>query len=156
MKPRMPSSVAATADTNGGSSPFEALGELAGVALENPDAVGRLMNGVKAVADAVREIAVQKTEQERLRLSAQVEIERIHSVRDTMLSYLDRSFDERRKNFDALFSRLDTAIAQTDIDAMSRALDTIVEFARSSPFKDLADAAAAKTVLRDKTREWDF
>lgn len=154
MKPRMPSSVATAEESESDSSPFETLAELAGVALENPDAVGRLMNGVKAVADAVREIAAQKTEQERLRLSAQVEIERIRTVRDTMLSYLDRSFDERRKNFDALFSRLDAAIAQRDVDTMSRTLDTIVEIARSSPFKDLADAASAKTALKDKTREW--
>lgn len=47
-----------------------------------------------------------------------------------------------------------TSIAQKDVDAMSRTLDTIVEIARSSPLKDLADAATAKTALRDKAREW--
>lgn len=125
-------------------------------ALEDAGAVGRIVDGVKTVAEAVKEIALQEVEQERIRANAQVEIERIHAVRDVLLRYLDRSFDERRANFDALFTRLDAAVAQGNLEAVAMTLDAVVKLAQSSPFKDLADVTKAKAALRDKSREWDF
>jgi hypothetical protein len=85
-----------------------------------------------------------------------VEVQRIQAVRDVMLSYLDRSFDERRKNFDALFTQLDAAIAGGNVEVIAKTLDAVVDLAKSSPFKDLTDAATAKAALRDKSREWVF
>lgn len=138
------------------ASPFKMLGDLGGKAVENADAIGRLVEGVRVAADAVREIAVRKTEQSRIRAQAEGEIARIHAVRDVMLDYLDRSFDERRHNFDALFTRLDAAMVSGDVAVIAKVLDTVVALARSSPFKDLADVATAKAALQDKNREWEF
>lgn len=114
------------------------------------------MDGVKVVADAVREVAFQRTAQEQIRSDAAVEIARIHAVRDVMLDYLDRSFDERRKNFDMLFAQLDRAVASESLESVARTLDAIVALSKTSPFKDLADAAKAKDVLKDKSKEWDL
>ena len=144
------------AGADAGASPFEVLAELGGKAIENVEGISRLVQGVKFAAEAIREIAVRKTEQTRVRVSADVEIERIHAVRDVMLSYLDRSFDERRKNFDALFTRLDAVIAAGNIEVVAQTLDALVELAKSSPFKDLTDVATAKAALRDKGRDWVF
>lgn len=63
-----------------------ALGELAQKGLGNATAVGRIIDGVKTVADAAREIAAQRTEQKRIRWNAQAEMERIHAVRDVLVS----------------------------------------------------------------------
>ena len=136
--------------------PFEILSKLGKVGVENAAAIGQIVDGLKTAADAIREIAVQRTEQERIRQNARVEIEQIHAVRDTMLRYLDRSFDERRSNFDALFTRLDTAIERGSLEAMAMTLDAVVMLAQSSPFKDLADVGKAKAAIQDKSREWEF
>lgn len=136
--------------------PLEVLSKLGKLGVENAAAVGRIVDGLKTAADAIREIAIQRTEQERLRQSARAEIEQIHAVRDVMLRYLDRSFDERRTNFDALFTRLDMAMERGNLEAMAMTLDAVVKLAQSSPFKDLADVGKAKAAIQDKSREWEF
>lgn len=118
--------------------------------------MAKVIEGLKVVAEAVREIAIQRTEQERLRSAAQVEIARIHAMRDLMLDYLDRCFDERRNNFETLFAQLDKATTSANLEVVVHTLEAIVTLANASPFKDLADAAKAQRVLRDKSTEWEF
>jgi hypothetical protein len=139
-----------------GAPLFGAVGQLAQGGLADAAAVGRLIEGVKAVAEAARVIAIQRMEQARIRASARAEVARVHAVRDVMLAYLDHSFDERRASFDALFVRLDTAMAQGNVEVVAKVLDAVVELAQSSPFKDLADASKAKVALQDKARSWEF
>ena len=124
--------------------------------LSSAQAVGSVVDGLRVVADAVREIAVQRTAQETIRREAEVQIARVHASRDLLLDYLDRSFDERRSNFDALFSRFDAAASSNNVEGVARTLDAIVELAKSSPFKDLADLARAKEVLKDKSKDFEF
>lgn len=130
-----------------------ALGE---TALQSPDAVGRLMDGVESVANSLREIAQSRVEQSRIRAQADVEIAGIHAARDVLLQYLDRSFDERRRNFDALFGALDRALADGQLESAARTLDAVVALAASSPFKDLADVSKAHKMLKDKSHDWKF
>jgi NADPH-dependent glutamate synthase beta subunit-like oxidoreductase len=146
----------ATHASKGGASVFGTLGELAGEGLQNAGAVGRIVGGLKTAVDAVREIAVQKTEQERIRHSMQTDTEYIHTACDVLLQYLERSFDERRANFDTLFTRLDTAMAQGSPDGVERTLDAVVKLAQSSPVRVLVNVAKAKEALQDKNREWEF
>jgi hypothetical protein len=124
--------------------------------LSSAQAVGAVVDGLRAVGDAVREIAVQRSAQETIRREAAVQIERIHAWRDVLLDYLDRSFDERRSNFDALFARLDAATSSSNVEGVARTLDAIVELAKSSPFKELADLARAKEALKDKSKDFEF
>ena len=125
-------------------------------ALKNADALGKLVDGVREIADAVRVVAVQTTERNRIEAAARVDIARVQAVRDVLLTYLDRSFDERRTNFAALFERLDAAMAQGNVQVASATLDAVVKLAGSSPFKDLADVASARTALGDKAKDWEF
>lgn len=136
--------------------PFDVLSKLGKLDVENAAAVGRIVDGLKTAADAIRVIAVQRTEQEHIRQNARVEVEQIHAVRDVMLRYLDRSFDERHSNFDALFTRLDAAMGQGNLEAMAMTLDALVKLAQSSPFRDLVDVVKAKAAIQDKSREWEF
>ena len=115
-----------------------------------------VIDGLKVIADSMREIAAQKTEQERIRRQAAVQIARVHVWRDVFLDYLDRAFDERRSNFRELFDRLDSAMAANRIEGVAHTLDAIVALAKSSPFKDLADLAAARETLRDKSKDFEF
>jgi hypothetical protein len=131
----------------GSAFAFGALGRLAETGLQNAVAIGRLIDGLKTAADAGKETAVQRTERERIRRSKQIEAERIRAARDVLLRGLDRAFDERRANFDALFAQLDRAMAQGNPEAVSMTLDAVVKLARSSPFKDLVDVAKAREAV---------
>ncbi len=119
-------------------------------------AIGEVLDGIKTVAECVRDIQKEHTEQIRLRESARVEVERIHAMRDVLLDYLDRSFDERRNNFQQLFERLDSAIAADNAQLATAVLDSVVKLAEASPFKALNDVAAARAALSEKGKEWQF
>ncbi|AKT40376.1 hypothetical protein [Chondromyces crocatus] len=120
------------------------------------ESLAHILGGITALAEALRGIAEQKTEQARIAAKAQTEIERVHAMREVLLQHLDRSFEERRVNFDALFSRLDSAIEKGNLDMAASTLDAVVKLAQSSPFKDLADVANARKALQDQGRTWEF
>lgn len=115
-----------------------------------------LIEGIKHVATCLKEIAEQKTEQARIEADARKEVERVQAVRDVLMDYLDRSFDERRHNFAELFSRLDKALEADNVQAVAATLDAIVKIADSSPFKALRDIQATQKVLKEKSKEWDL
>lgn len=132
------------------------LGALVAQALTNPQAMTHVLDGVREIAASIRVIKEQETAQAEIASKTQIEVARVQAVRDVMLSYLDKSFDERRANFEALFARVDQAAARGDAATVSAALDAVVSLGKSSPFKDLADVASAKSALKDKGREWEF
>jgi hypothetical protein len=118
--------------------------------------IADVLAGIKTVAECVRDIQKERTEQTRLRESARVEVERIHAMRDVLLDYLDRSFDERRDNFRQLFERLDGAIEKDNVQLAAAVLDSVVKLADSSPFKALQDVSATRAALSEKGKEWQF
>jgi hypothetical protein len=118
--------------------------------------ISDVLTGIKTVAECIRDIQKERTEQVRLREDARVEVERIHTLRDMMLAYLDRSFDEREKNFRQLFERLDGAIAADNVQLAGVVLDSVVKLADSSPFKALRDISATRAALSEKGKEWEF
>jgi hypothetical protein len=118
--------------------------------------ISDVLDGIRTVAECVRDIQKERTEQVRLREDARVEVERLHAMRDVLLDYLDRSFDEREKSFRQLFERLDGAIAANNVQLAGAVLDSVVKLADSSPFKALRDVAATRQALSEKGREWEF
>lgn len=118
--------------------------------------IADVLAGIKTVAECMRDIQKERTEQTRLRESAKVEVERIHAMRDVLLDYLERSFDERQKNFRELFEQLDGAITKDNVQLAAAVLDSLVRLADSSPFKALQDVAAARAALSEKGKEWEF
>jgi hypothetical protein len=110
---------------------------------------------LRAVAELIKDIQTERTEQTRLREQARVDVERIHAMRDVLMAYLDRSFDERQANFKDLFDRLDTAIATGNTQMATVVLDSVVKLADSSPFKALRDISSARKALTD-SKDWQF
>ncbi len=80
-------------------------------------------------------------------------IAEIQAKSQLFMSYLERSFDERRDMFSSLFARLDVAMAQGsgDVDAILGAITTL---AAKSPFADLRDIEMVKSSLGDPDHEW--
>ncbi len=118
--------------------------------------ISEVLEGIKVIAGCVRDIEKEATEQVRLRMSARVDIERVHALRDVLLDYLDRSFDERRENFGQLFERLDGAIAANNVQLAGSMLDSVVKLAASSPFNALREVATTRDALNEKGKEWQF
>lgn len=77
----------------------------------------------------------------------------IEADRTALLTYLDRSFDERASNFRELFSALDKSLA-TDPSKVADILGAITTLAMKSPFNDIADTATVTANLRDQGYEW--
>lgn len=93
------------------------------------------------------------TKRTAIQADAEVTIAQIHARRDLFLTYLDRSFDEREQNFEALFARLDEALASSP-EAVGAILSSITTLALKSPFADLHDPVALRQKLDDPGAEW--
>lgn len=115
-----------------------------------------IVAGIKEVASCIKEVEAQRTERARITSDAKVELARVHAMRDCIMHYLEASFDERRKNFDALFSRFDAAHERGDLKETALILDSIVQLADSSPFKALREVASTAKVLKEKGTKWDL
>ncbi len=76
--------------------------------------------------------------------------------RDFLIGYLDRSFDERAKNFQSLFQTVDRAMLGDNNQQLCLALHAIIELAKSSPFKDIVDLSTVKAALDDPDHVWDL
>lgn len=111
--------------------------------------------GERAV-EAVKYCEEQETERERIRAQRDREIEIIRAQRDMIMSYLDKSFDERRMIFDKQFKALDKAISNGDIQLVSVTLESINQLAASSPFKALADIQSVKGALEQPGSTFDI
>ena len=80
----------------------------------------------------------------------------INVQRDLLMTYLERSFDERRENFRQFFDRLDQAIDRGDTATVAVTLTSIVELAQSSPFKDIASVQAVRDVIADQDTVYEI
>lgn len=119
------------------------------------------------VVDAVKEIVlmageVRKFEEAqvtvRVGIAAErdVALARIEAQKAALLTYLEKSFDERRENFQALFRVVDEALANDNMQALALGLKSVIELADSSPFKDLATIDSTAAALADPDHTWNF
>ncbi len=76
-----------------------------------------------------------KTERARIQASEKTALEEIKAKKEMFMAYLDKSFDERKGNFERLFGILDRAIDRNDPDTAAQALASITELGKSSPFR---------------------
>lgn len=119
------------------------------------------------VVDAVKEIVlmageVRKFEEAqvtvRVGIAAErdVALARIEAQKAALLTYLEKSFDERRENFQSLFRVVDEALANDNMQALALGLKSVIELADSSPFKDLATIDSTAAALADPDHTWNF
>jgi hypothetical protein len=105
------------------------------------------LNFIVATYGNVRVIeSEEKTKRVQIKADRDVRIEQVRAARETFLSYLDKSFDERKGNFTSYFRELDKAIEKGDTATVNSVLQGIQALAALSPFKDL-------TVLRESLRD---
>jgi len=98
----------------------------------------------------------ERTKRREIKAWEKENLAKIQAQRDLLMEYLDRSFDERAKNFKQLFDVVDRAIASGNNEQLGLALHSITELAKSSPFKELANLSSVQAALADPNHEWKF
>lgn len=98
----------------------------------------------------------EKTKRREIAAWEKVTLAEIQAKRDFLMSYLERSFDKRSQSFKAIFRVIDRAMDSGNNHQLALALNTMVEIAQSSPFKDLADLSTVRSALDDPDHIWEF
>lgn len=115
-----------------------------------------LQKMVSAYTDYLKIAEEEKTKRRNIEAWEKTTIAQINAQRDLLIGYLDHSFDERAKNFRALFTIVDSAISSGNNEQLALTLNSITELAKSSPFKDLANLNKVRAALDDPNYEWEF
>jgi hypothetical protein len=126
----------------------------ANFALTTPIAAEQVLQKLMdAVRDWQETVAVEATKQQAIAAEEARWLAAIEADREILLTYLDRSFDERRENFRRLFDELDRAMSG-DTAQVADVLGAITTLAMKSPFQDLKDVDTVTANLNDPNYGW--
>ena len=132
-------------------------GRFVGQKLSTPaDAFNMVNTFVEASKDVAKFTEIQKTKRAEIRAQAEVRIREIDSMRNLIMTYLDKTFDERSKIFAKQFECVDKALADGDTNLLAISLNSITELAKSSPFKALADIKNVQKQLTADNTTFDI
>lgn len=108
------------------------------------------------IVDCVKAIQVEGTKRKRLSAYETTEIARIKAAEVVLRDYFAESFRERRKNFDEMFQRLDSALEQGNGEAAAIIVRGIVDIARESPLANMGDLGQIRAALDDPNQVWEL
>jgi len=120
------------------------------------EALAVVDNLVQLAGEVKKFREVQETKRAAIEAERQTVISKIRAQRELLIKYLDKTFDERKENFNKLFDVIDDALVKDNIQQLSMGLNSFNELAKSSPFKDLANIEQVGKALEDRNHEWDF
>jgi len=108
---------------------------------------------VTTAGEVVKFCELQETERSRIESERQRALAIIDAQKQFLITYLDRTFDERKEQFNCFFKIVDDALAKNNIQELMLGLNNINQLAASSPFKNLQDIKAS---LENKGTVWEF
>jgi hypothetical protein len=111
---------------------------------------------IQAWTEYLTVVEEEKTKRQNIEAWEKVTLAEIETKRDFLIGYLELAFDERAKNFQSLFQKVDQAISVGDNQMLGSTLEAIVELAKSNPFKDLADLSTIKAALDNPDHVWEL
>ena len=114
------------------------------------------MEALTQIVDCVKTIQVEGTKRKRLSTYEVTEIARIKAAESVLRDFFAESFRERRKNFDEMFQRLDTALEQGNGEAAAVVVRGIVDIARESPLANTGDLGQIRAALDDPNQVWEL
>ncbi|WP_440254981.1 hypothetical protein [Candidatus Avelusimicrobium sp.] len=115
-----------------------------------------IFNLTRQLGRVVKFTEVQENKRNKIIAERDVLIKHIEAEKAVILEYLDKSFDERKENFNKLFAMADEAIASENNERLALILNSINFIAVESPFKALRSVSDTKKALADKKHTWDF
>ncbi|MFW1956363.1 hypothetical protein ACG91D_12360 [Acinetobacter guillouiae] len=133
------------------------LGVAQSLATANPkEALEAVNNFVSMAGEVAKFTEVQKTTRKQIEAERDIAVNSIQAQKNIILVYLEKSFDERKENFERLFSIVDDAITKNNKEQLALGLNSINQLANSSPFKALTSVETTQAALMDKDHTWDF
>lgn len=73
-----------------------------------------------------------------------------------LIAYLNRSFDERARNFATLFTVVDRALEAGNNEQLALGLGAIVAIAKTNPLDGLINYSDFQARLNDPNHKWQF
>jgi hypothetical protein len=111
---------------------------------------------VQVWAEYLKVSEEEQTKRCEIEALSKVNLSKIKVKNDLLIEYLERSFDERAKNFQSLFMTADKAILSGNNQQLGLALNAIVELAKSNPFKELTNLYDVKAALNNPDHVWEI
>jgi len=97
--------------------------------------------GLKMFADVVKENykirEEETTKRHNITAMKEFEIEKIKAQKEVLKDYFEKTFSERKENFNKLFDVLDKGIESNNLELIQLSLHSIVEIAKDSPLKQI-------------------
>jgi hypothetical protein len=121
---------------------------------------GSVFNSIESISnslfDYLNNSSLNKVKGRYIEADERVALAVIDAQKSAVLTYLERSFDERRQNFDEIFRLMDIALQSNDHQSLAILCHNMVEVAKISPFKDLQDLRQVQSKLKDPNHEWEI
>ena len=108
------------------------------------------------VTDYLALVETEKTKRLEIRSTYQVEVAKIEALKATFETFLNRSFEERKQNFDQLFDAVRTSMNKGDIISLEMSLSAVVELAKTSPLSEVKTLATLRTAMEDPDHEFQL
>ena len=96
----------------------------------------------------------EQTKRAAITAECEVALARIEAARATFEKFLDRSFDERKQNFESLFSLIEKSMKDGDLKLLQTSLSAVVELARVSPLAEARSLASLQSAMDDTEHEF--
>jgi len=118
------------------------------------------LEAVNTIANVIKEYLIVKEVETTKRLAIESDkikyLAKVKVQQEFLMTYLEKTFDERSKNFEKFFKIVDNALERNDIQQLMLSVNAITDLAKSSPFKGLESVVAVQNGLNDKNFVWDF
>lgn len=79
----------------------------------------------------------EQTKRTNINAMKEFEIEKIRAQKEVLKDYFEKTFTERRINFDKMFDVLDRGIEENNLKLIELSLSSIIEIAKDSPLKQI-------------------
>lgn len=124
--------------------------------ITEPTVVHALTTLYRKTLETMEYCEEQKTVRKIIDAKSNETIAQINAQRDFLMMYLNRTFDERKYQFEQYFKALDKAIESHSIEMMGMCLQNINNLALSSPFRPLLEAQKYYKELASGKGKLDF
>ena len=99
-------------------------------------------------------VETERTKRLEIKSSYQAEVKRIDALRDVFETFLDRSFEERQKNFEELFRIIRKSMEKNDLHTLEITLAAAVEIAKVSPLAEARSLGAFREAMNNPDHEF--
>ena len=111
----------------------------------------------KVSQDVKEYLIVAELEQKKrsqINAECKVALAKVEAIRSTFEMFLDRSFDERKRNFEELFALVKGSMERGDLKSLEHSLNAVVELARVSPLAEARSLASLRSAMEDPDHEF--